>query len=165
MLRGPEVSSQAWRNGGEARGGGLLWGGGATAWICMEARYPSAPLLCFPGSYTHTHTKKGSRAPLEPALPYYTSTAAAVVAAAAWQQPLLEPRGSVSEHRGLCLCLPGAVTSSLLAPAQGKYTQSCRYEVRPAQEPVTRCLTGSYLVGFLFGWVSWRKVLPVKINK
>lgn len=60
MLRGPEVSSQACRKGGrgKARGGGLLWVGGAPAWICMEARYPSAPLLCFPGSHTHTHTIK-----------------------------------------------------------------------------------------------------------
>lgn len=39
--------------------------------------------------------------------------------------------------RWLVLCLPGAVTFSLLAPAHGKFTQSRWYEVRPWNELVT----------------------------
>lgn len=39
----------------------------------------------------------------------------------------------------LVLCLPGAVTFSLLVLAHGKFAQSDWYEVRPSNEPVTCC--------------------------
>lgn len=64
-------------------------------------------------------------------------------------QPVSEPCSSVSQHCGLCLCLPEAVTSSLLASdPEGNPLGAARDEVRQAQELVTRRLTASYLVGF-----------------
>lgn len=39
----------------------------------------------------------------------------------------------------LVLCLPGAVTFSLLVLAHGKFAQCDWYEVRPSNEPVTCC--------------------------
>lgn len=123
MLRGSEVSSRA---GGMRMGDASLLQHRITAWICMAERCSSA--LCL-SSASQAHGG-GSRPPLE--LLHYTSTATS--------PPLPCCILAVAfPHTAACLCLPGAVTFSLLALAHGKFAQSNWYEVRPSNEAVTCC--------------------------
>lgn len=51
-----------------------------------------------------------------------------------------------------CLCLPGAVTFSLLVLAHGKFTQSRWYEVKPSDELVT-CSSLPHMFGKVYVYV------------
>lgn len=137
MLRGPEVSSQP-EDGG-------LWISCSTAslheyaWRAGILRLP--PLLLW---LTRTEVAAGR---LLNCLFFITrpwrpeqSCCCCHAASSLWH---------FCTRRLVCVC-HGAVTSSLLAMAHGKFTQC---EVRPSSEPVT-CCGRQYLVMFLCGFAS-----------
>lgn len=135
MLRGPEVSSQAW---------GMGWGSGFS--VHEYAWQPGIlqPLSSALSSW-HTHKRQQSASWTGTSLLHlHSSSSSGSVAAAS--------AGALQQHRGTLWALFVFARSCHIQPVskrpRGNPLRAAGDEVRQAQEPVTRRLTASYLVGF-----------------
>lgn len=108
-----------------------------SAWICMGTGILQPSLLVL---FRLLRTEVAADRFLNYHFFLHTPTVARAVVA------MLQPHSGISAHGGLFLCLPGAVTFSLLVVAHGKFTHSRWYEVRPWNELVTCSPMHTYLV-------------------